>query len=364
MSHEVETMFSVKHPTWHGLGDIRQDYPDSATALAASGLMWPVETRDIYFRDMDGAFRCVPDRKAVVRVIPKGVIEKGIRIIDPRAELKDDVLSLVSHQYEVLQNDVAFSVFDPLVKSGELVYETAGSLQEGRKIWILARYTGETMKIMGTDEIVPYVLLLNGHDGCTSITVKPTKIRVVCRNTLQASLAEGGTISFQHKGDMEGNIKKAIEMIGNLRERLVQDATIFEDMAETRISHDDMEEITFNVMYPADDVPTEQELAQNVIENTGGHMTARRKTRMYAACNKVFSLIRDGQGATKDTGGTVWGFYNALVEFAEYYLGRKNVDIGNYQLFGAAAKFKERALAQCSEYCITRTPPQEIPVGV
>jgi hypothetical protein len=40
MAHEVETMFSVRHVPWHGLGVVLEEAPDSEKALVQAGLLW------------------------------------------------------------------------------------------------------------------------------------------------------------------------------------------------------------------------------------------------------------------------------------------------------------------------------------
>ena len=63
------------------------------------------------------------------------------------------------------------------------IYETAGALKGGRHIWMLARLP-KTLRAAGDDEIKPYVLLANSHNGTRALRMIPTTIRVVCANTL------------------------------------------------------------------------------------------------------------------------------------------------------------------------------------
>jgi len=61
-------------------------------------------------------------------------------------------------------------------------FETAGSLHEGRKVWMLAKLPNSYT--LGGEEIAPYLVFSNSHDGNSSIRVAMTLIRVVCQNTL------------------------------------------------------------------------------------------------------------------------------------------------------------------------------------
>lgn len=49
---------------------------------------------------------------------------------------------MVSDRYKVIQNEDAFAFTDELLGEG-VCYETVGSLQEGKKVWLLARMPHE-----------------------------------------------------------------------------------------------------------------------------------------------------------------------------------------------------------------------------
>ncbi len=48
------------------------------------------------------------------------------------------VLGVVSDRYRIVQNEEAFQFTDDLLGEG-VTYETAGSLQGGKKVWMLAK---------------------------------------------------------------------------------------------------------------------------------------------------------------------------------------------------------------------------------
>ena len=76
------------------------------------------------------------------------------------------VLGVVSNRYKVVQNVDVSSFTDELL--GKSVrYETAGSLQEGRKVWLLASLPREY--IITEERISPYLVFSNTHDGSGSV---------------------------------------------------------------------------------------------------------------------------------------------------------------------------------------------------
>ena len=86
------------------------------------------------------------------------------------------VLGVVTNRYKVIQNEEAFSFTDSLLGEG-VRYETAGSLQGGKKVWLLARMPQDY--IITGERISPYLVFSNTHDGSGAIKVALTPIRVV-----------------------------------------------------------------------------------------------------------------------------------------------------------------------------------------
>jgi phage/plasmid-like protein (TIGR03299 family) len=117
------------------------------------------------------------------------------------------VLGVVSDRYKVIQNEDAFAFTDELLGEG-VCYETAGSLQEGKKVWLLARMPHEY--IISGERISPYLLFSNTHDGTGAVKVALTPIRVVCNNTLNLALKTAKrSWSMVHTGDVYEKISEA-----------------------------------------------------------------------------------------------------------------------------------------------------------
>ena len=91
----------------------------------------------------------------------------------------------ISDRYRIVQNEEAFQFTDDLLGEG-VTYETAGSLQGGRKVWMLARLLRKYL--IAGDQVVPYLVIFNSHDGSSGVKVAMTPIRVVCQNTLNLAL--------------------------------------------------------------------------------------------------------------------------------------------------------------------------------
>ena len=185
MSAQVETMFYTRETPWHGLGTKVEDAPGSKEALVAAGLDWKVIQKEICTKE-------------------------GQPVEGYRANIRDrdqNILGVVSERYKVVQNEEAFSFTDQLLGEG-VTYETAVSLQDGRRTWILARLPQRY--IISGDEITPYLVFMNSHDGSGAIKAAMTPIRVVCQNTLNLALSTAKrSWSTNHTGDIQGKLSDA-----------------------------------------------------------------------------------------------------------------------------------------------------------
>jgi len=189
MSANVETMFYTREKPWHGLGTRVEEAPTSADALIYAGLDWEVVQKDVY---TEGG-------------IPIPGYKVNLRSTDEAA------LGIVSDRYKVVQNVDAFQFTDDLLGEG-VTYETAGALQGGRKVWVLARMPHRY--IIAGDEIAPYMVVMNSHDGSSGIKVAMTPIRVVCQNTLNLALDHAKRIwTTKHTENVMNRVHEARETL-------------------------------------------------------------------------------------------------------------------------------------------------------
>ena len=185
MAANVESMFYTREKPWHGLGIMVAEAPNSKDALRLAGLNWKVLQEPVYTENEE----LIQGYKANVR------------------DTDRKVLGVVTDRYKVIQNEEAFAFTDTLLGEG-VRYETAGSLQEGRRVWMLARLPREF--IIGGERISPYMVFSNTHDGSGAVKTALTPIRVVCNNTLNLALRTAKrSWSMIHTGDISGKIEEA-----------------------------------------------------------------------------------------------------------------------------------------------------------
>jgi len=196
----VESMVSVREVPWHGLGEIVQDCLTAKDALVKAGLDWEVELFPVFTkvtRD-DGTSKEVEVESlfAVVR------------------DKDDTVLSTCGSKYRPVQNWKSFQFFDDLVGSGDAKYETAGSLDGGRRVWMTAKVPREIL-IAGQDAVDLYLLLATSHDTSLAFTCAVTPVRTVCQNTLNLALSSAQqSWRIKHTEAADAKINEAREALG------------------------------------------------------------------------------------------------------------------------------------------------------
>ncbi|MGH7241564.1 MAG: DUF932 domain-containing protein, partial [Candidatus Saccharimonadales bacterium] len=269
-------MFYVGETPWHGLGTKLVQAPTAAEAIKAAGLDWKVALKDAFVDGADGKKEMLEDAKLCYRV------------------QDNKQLGTVGHTWKPLQNTEAFSFFDKFLESGEATLETAGSLDGGRKIWILAKLTREPMVIKGNDIVEKYALLCNSHDGTLAARGGFTPIRTVCQNTLQAALESKASklIRVKHTANIVTNLEKVRDIMNMANAEFETTAENYRLLANTQINQADLTKYVKTVFN------TNKE-ALSVDEMTGGRVA-----------EKIVPLFEKGRGNDMpEIAGTYWAAY-------------------------------------------------------
>ena len=236
MAALVENMFYTREVPWHQQGIRVENSPTSEDAIRLAGLDWNVEQREMFLSD-------------------------GTKVPDAYANVRDKdnrVLGIVGNRYSIVQNKEAFSFTDSLIGEG-CQYETAGSLKDGKQIWLLA-HLPEAIQIAG-DDVMPYLCFTNTHDGTGSVKVFATGIRVVCNNTLNQALNSAKrTWSVRHTGSIETKLRVATETLNLANNYMAELKKECEALALKNIDKDKLLEF-IKLVVPTDDDMTQKQLA-------------------------------------------------------------------------------------------------------
>lgn len=307
MAAELETGMFAREPAWHGLGVVIPEPVPSKEALILSGLDWTVELKKKYlggdeielsvnlpkgdgeWEDTVQTFTTqgeeVPDDFAVVRSSDGRILGKSVGRI-----------------YRPLQNVDAFRFLDSLVDEGDIVFESAGALGDGARVWMLARLDGEPYKVRGVDAIYPYLLATNSHNGQSAFRVFPTAVRVVCANTLQLALTRGrgSGISIQHSGDLQVKMAQAKNVFTQVKKSFDTFSEQAELMAGYELSDTDMVQFV-ETLFPAGK------------DDKVSRKTDKNRNAIYEEL-----ALQDGENTIHQLSGTAWDAFNAVTRWTNH----------------------------------------------
>ena len=249
--------------------------PTSADALRLAGLNWNVIQEPVYTAEnevIDG-------------------VKCNIRDVDRK------VLGVVSNKYKVVQNEEAFAFVDALLGEG-VRFETAGSLNGGKRVWMLAHMPHEY--IIMSEHISPYLLFSNTHDGTGAVRVAITPVRVVCNNTLNLALATAKrSFSMIHTSSIENKLKEAQDTLFMAQQYMDSLGKEFENLRKKEMS-DRMVDEYIKLLLP--------------LENDATAIQKRNISRLREDLSMRYYDAPD----LKDVGKNAYRFINAVSDFATH----------------------------------------------
>ena len=303
MAHQIEEMMYVGATPWHNLGNRFVEAPKTLEdAMVAAGLNWTVSTKKLF---LDNGAQA--PAMATVR------------------DSDQSILGVVGMGYKPLQNKNAFDFFNPFIESGAATIETAGSLMQGKRVWVQAKITSDVDVVKGNDIIERYILLSNSHDGTMAVRAGFTPQRVVCQNTLTMAHHNGESqlIRIKHGQNVEQNVE-AVSKIMNLANNAFE--TTLEQyrlLANKEINSKDLEKYVKMVFKLDEDK-----------EGAGKRLL-----------NNIIPLFEKGRGNDmSEIKGTYWAAYNSISEHLQYFRGNDEQVRLNNLWFGTSKTTLENAL--------------------
>lgn len=320
MAALVETMaYRSEETPWHGLGVPIVGVQTPQEILKTASLDWRVLKQAMY-SIVDGDEIAMLDHYALIR------------------DVDQQVLGICGKEYQPFQNTEVFDFFNKFTQAGQMDMEVAGSLQNGKYIWALAKVREAEFTLMGNDHNYTYLLLSSPHVWGKALNILFTSIRVVCWNTIQRALANSVATRFRmlHNrpwSEVKGVAQDTIELA-------IEQKKILADMAQVLASvpspKDDVVKYMAQILSPKNLEDDE------VIEIYDLNDNARRAIGNY----------EHGPGAhLESAAGTWWGAFNAVTRLVDHQYGRSGADKRLYDAWlGTRSKIKTQALELAYTY--------------
>jgi hypothetical protein len=348
MSHEIfgERFKSRSKPAWYGLGEVFDAdlniLPSEAVAQVSKGIQ--IENTPIYLKSESGGFEPIDTHAAIVRKPVDGEPHK--------------ILGISSKDWQAISYVDLAKHLDRLDTSVYKV-ETAGILYSGGACFLSLR--GEDWAVLG-DEMQTYNVLLLSLKPGIGHRVLNSDVRVVCHNTQQLAISKASiNLHIPHKADVEADLSLCTDLILQMKEAHEETKAIFEQLAKTPASHENMTAV-YESAFP-DAKPSKR---LQLVQNMAGSMEVEKafKNRLdTAALDKIVgdqdryqkeservqklrmaALDRQSVFEPANLRGTLWSTYNAVTEVSDWRKGKNGAESS---LFGSRAKEKERAFSAC-----------------
>lgn len=311
MAHMVESMAYAGETPWHGLGVSVASDLSPAQMLEKAGLDWTVEKIPA-FADIDGKKTSV-GWSALVR------------------SNDHSTLSVVSNDWNPVQNHEAFEFFHEYCAAGDMEMHTAGSLRDGQVVWALAKIK-ESFELFKGDQVDSYLLFTNPHKFGQSIDVRFTPIRVVCNNTLTLSLNQKADRVVKKSHRTEFNSADVKEQLGIATSKLAKYKEMAEFLGSKRYNKESMTDY-FGRIFPVHAYNKEK---------------GPQRKDLSKSATRALEIV-DVQPGAEFARGSWWQLFNAVTYLTDHEIGRSADTRLQSAWFGANKNLKLKALETAVE---------------
>ncbi len=292
MSHNLEILadgtasfVSVRTPAWHRLGIVWPEELSPIEALRLARADYEVRTVPIY-GFADGKIVSSERGRMTVRDDP----DTG-RPVE---------LGVVTASYEPYQNAEAFVAFAQTLLDADLRAETCGVLGKGERAFMSFRLPKEIL-VAGRDRVGFYLLILNSHDGSSSLVVSIGGIRPVCQNTINAHLSSAlRKWATRHTRNIRSRIEDARRALEVSYAYAEEFEALANSLAASSMSGAEFEEYLAK-LWP---MPDGAEQA-----------TVTRVEKVRSQVTDLYRVAKTQEGFRN----TKWAAYNAVVEYLDHY---------------------------------------------
>ena len=312
MAHMVETMAYAGETPWHGLGVKVPNDLSPAQMLEKAGLNWTVQKVPA-FADIDGHKTNV-GWSALVRSSDR------------------EMLSVVSNDWNPVQNHEAFEFFHEYCAAGDMEMHTAGSLRNGQIVWVLAKIK-QSFELFKGDTVESFLLFTNPHKFGQSLDVRFTPIRVVCNNTLTLSLSQDVDRMVKKSHRTEFNAADVKEQLGIATDKLAKYKEMAAFLGSKRYTDDTLKQY-FNKVFPV--------LVYNKEKGP------QRKELSKSATRALETIVT--QPGAQFAEGSWWQAFNAVTYLTDHEIGRSADSRLTSAWFGPNKNLKVKALETAVEF--------------
>lgn len=237
------------------------------------------------------------------------------------------ILGIVTEHYGIVQNEDAFKFIDMMV-TGKMadtahtpVIETAGVLDEGKRVFITAKFPKEILlDNRGNDRVEMYIVFTTSHDGLGAVNCLVTPIRVVCNNTLNFAMKNNsGKLSLRHSRNVMNRLDlresknaefvyKTLHMYDVYKNSLEAE---FKHLQNIKVAEQDLMGILAEVTYEDDDLKNFR--ASKDVYDKDISISA------FQRINRMRDIVESGIGQNSEDRGSALWLINGITTYFQNY---------------------------------------------
>lgn len=271
----VDFGYTTERAAWHAF-ETGMPVLDTAPATweaakAAAKLDWRVNVvRSFYLKRAE---KVTAEDVIIGSTNIEGIWYEIVEDLTGKKTVREDTESVlgsgVSNGYVPVQNDTLGELAVVLADQGATFW-TSGSLYEGRKVFITMKLSEPY--VIGNDDrnvTVPFITLVNSHDGTGSLNIQPCTFEVLCANT--AKMAElfgeqtGRQFTWKHTANVMDHVEEAKQALAGFRVELDEVRKIEEELYAMRITRTEVEMFldNFGPTAPVDELGAKKRVRTN-----------------------------------------------------------------------------------------------------
>lgn len=218
-----------------------------------------------------------------------------------KREGTDYTYGVVGSQFEIIQNTEALSFVDNLISEG-LQFVKAG--ENHKMLYLIASLP--SIDVLG-DQVTPYLIFQNSHNGSTTLKATIAPLRIVCQNQFAMTFRKAANkISLRHTKSIKGRLHTAQQVLLQNTEYLNEFQKQALSMAQNKVSQAQVDSLLDEIFEIKEEFNPTQ--VRRVEEKRERFLTAYR-----ADDNQNFI-------------GTQWGLVNAYTDYVTHKPLRKETN--------------------------------------
>ena len=221
-------------------------------------------------------------------------------------ESTGNIFGVVSNKYEICQNRDAFNFIDYIGQDNPgFEYVKAGEISNGTNsglVYIIAKIPN--IQLLG-DDVTPYIVFQNSHDGMGSVKATISPLRIVCQNQFNLAFRESSnTVRIVHSSQIDTRLMVARNMMRDVANYMETFQDTAAELATKKITQDQVIKI-FNEVFKYDPEKMTNRQVNNLEMNRAE----------FLSCYKA----EDNQNFV----GSAWGLMNGAADYLTHHTGQR-----------------------------------------